>query len=101
VIGIEPDRPIGQCHPAQAFLRTLELNPNYATAMYNFSVLDTWYGRFDDAIYWGRRGLDFRENAPTTSITYPPRMRRDVDAQRPRAAERGLLDVTNLFEPVK
>jgi serine/threonine protein kinase len=29
------------------------------------------------------------------------RMRRDVDAQRARAAERGLLDVTNLFEPAK
>ena len=29
------------------------------------------------------------------------RMRRDVDAQRARARERGLLDVTGLLDPVK
>ena len=29
------------------------------------------------------------------------RMRRDVDAQRARAAERGLLDLTSLYEPAR
>ena len=29
------------------------------------------------------------------------RMRRDVDAQRARAGERGLLDIAGLFEPAK
>ncbi len=41
----------------QAFLRTLELNPNHTSAMFNFSVLEVWFGRFDEATYWGRRGF--------------------------------------------
>ena len=41
----------------QAFLRALELNPNYATAMSNFSVLDTWLGHLDEAVDSGTPGV--------------------------------------------
>ena len=41
----------------QAFLRVLELDPNNSVAMSNFSVVETWFGRLDDAVYWGRRSF--------------------------------------------
>jgi TolB-like protein len=41
----------------QAFLRALELDPNNIGAMANFSVMEAWFGRLDDAAYWGRRGF--------------------------------------------
>ena len=49
---------LGREAPArQAYLRTLELNPNHTSAMYNFSILELWFGRFDESTYWGRRGF--------------------------------------------
>ena len=49
---------LGREAPArQAYLRTLELNPNHTSAMYNFSILELWFGRFDVSTYWGRRGF--------------------------------------------
>lgn len=41
----------------QAFMRVLELDPNNTSAMFNFSVAETWFGRFDSAAQWGRRGF--------------------------------------------
>jgi serine/threonine protein kinase/tetratricopeptide (TPR) repeat protein len=41
----------------QAFMRVLELDPNNTSAMFNFSVAETWFGRFDSAVDWGRRGF--------------------------------------------
>jgi tetratricopeptide (TPR) repeat protein len=42
---------------SQAFLRTLELDPNNTTAMFNFSVVQLWFGRQEEAAYWARRGF--------------------------------------------
>jgi serine/threonine protein kinase/predicted Zn-dependent protease len=41
----------------QAFLRTLELDPNNVGAMVNFSIEELNNGRMDEATYWGRRGF--------------------------------------------
>jgi serine/threonine-protein kinase len=41
----------------QAYLRTLELDPNHVVSMYNLSLLDGAVGRLDDSLYWGRRGF--------------------------------------------
>ena len=41
----------------QAFLRLLELDPNNTSAMNNFSVMEAWFGRLDDAAYWSRRAF--------------------------------------------
>lgn len=42
----------------QAFLRALELDPNNAGAMANFSIEELNNGRFDEALYWGRRNFE-------------------------------------------
>ena len=42
----------------QAFLRALELDPNNAGAMANFSIEELNNGRFDEAVYWGRRNFE-------------------------------------------
>jgi TolB-like protein/Tfp pilus assembly protein PilF len=43
----------------QAFLRALEVDTNHVTAMYNLSALvDAAVGRFDDSLYWARRGFE-------------------------------------------
>jgi TolB-like protein/tetratricopeptide (TPR) repeat protein len=42
----------------QAFLRALELDPNFVPAMHNFSLHEAWYGRLDESLYWGRRSFE-------------------------------------------
>ncbi len=42
----------------QTFTRLLELDPNHGLGMSNFSVLETWFGRFDEAALWGRRAFE-------------------------------------------
>jgi TolB-like protein len=42
----------------QAYLRALELDPNFVPAMRNFSLHEAWYGRLDESLYWGRRGFE-------------------------------------------
>lgn len=39
----------------QAFLRSLELDPNNTSAMANFSIQEMMHGRLDEGAYWGRR----------------------------------------------
>ena len=42
----------------QAFLRALELDPNNGSAIANFSIEELNNGRFEESVYWGRRGFE-------------------------------------------
>jgi len=41
----------------QAFLHALELDPNYTSAMNNFTNEEIRRGRLDEAAYWARRSF--------------------------------------------
>jgi len=69
----------------QAFLRALELNPNHTSAMYNLSVLESWFGRLEESAYWARRGFGLsgkRGNDFYHVIAPLQSIRADVEARR-------------------
>ena len=48
-----------------AYLRALELNPNYMQAAGNLSIIYMWQGRFDEAYRWRRRAVAL---GPTSAV---------------------------------
>ena len=56
---------LGQNEAARlAYLKALELNPNFSSAMLDLSLLEAFSGRDDESLYWGLRAVPLDPNSP-------------------------------------